>query len=241
MTSSFNQSGEFVQCGKLIVEVLRTPRRKTADIRVEDCAVSIVVPASLPLNDVESLLLQKKPWILHKLSLQRSAQPVGTKEYVSGECFPYLGRHYRLKIVDDAYEPTKLSKGRLLVTLPKDAQSEHTIRNALVRWYKKNARKKINERVERYATLLNVSPSGVDIKTYKARWGACSASGRVAFNWRIILAPSTVVDYVVLHELCHLIHFDHSQQFWRKLESVMPDYAERKAWLREHATQLQSV
>jgi predicted metal-dependent hydrolase len=106
------------------------------------------------------------------------------------------------------------------------------IRNALVRWYKRNAELKFREKVARYADIVGVDPADVGIKTFKSRWGSCSSKGRIDFNWKVIMAPNRIVDYVVVHELCHLKQHDHSPEFWKLVERVIPDYLECKVWLK---------
>lgn len=218
-----------------IAEVIRTNRRKTADIRVEEGAVSVIVPVSTSLEKIDQLLSSKRMWIKEKMALQRDMAPVSSKQFVSGEAFPYLGRNYRLKVVCGAFSPVKLLQGRLLVQTPEGSQQPHMIRNALVRWYKRQASLKIREKVARYAPLVGVKPTGVTIKTFKSRWGSCTAKGELEFNWLIMLAPNRMVDYVVIHELCHLIHHDHSPEFWREVMRVMPDYQACREWLRENS------
>lgn len=216
-----------------IAEIIRTSRRKTADIRVEEGAVSVVVPSNTSLEKIDQLLLSKRQWIKEKMALQREMAPPSSKEYVSGEAFPYLGRNYRLKIERGPFAPVKLLHGRLVVQMPDSSQQPHMIRNALIHWYKRQADKKLHEKVARYAPLVGVEPTGVSIKTFKARWGSCTPKGELEFNWRIMLAPNRMVDYVVIHELCHLIHHDHSPAFWNEVRRVMPDYQQCRDWLRE--------
>jgi len=159
-------------------------------------------------------------------------QPVAVKEFVNGEVFSYLARNYRLKINHGAYQPAKLINGRLLVTIPKDADSLNIIRNAIIRWYRARAIERLREKCVRYSQLVGKTPKSVNIKTFKARWGSCSIDGKLLFNWKIMMAPNRIVDYVVAHELCHLLHHDHSPLFWKAVERVMPDYAECKEWLK---------
>ncbi|EGG98231.1 Putative predicted metal-dependent hydrolase [gamma proteobacterium IMCC2047] len=222
-----------------IAEVIRTDRRKTADIRVEDGAVSVVIPSDLPIERVDSLLTEKRQWIKEKILLHRQAQPVSAKQYVSGESFPYLGRNYRLKVERGNFTPIRLVGGRLLVILPQAAEQPHMVRNALVRWYKRLAAQKLQEKVKRFAPMVGVEPAGVGIKSFKSRWGSCSVKGRIDFNWKILMAPNRIVDYVVVHELCHLKQHDHSPKFWKEVERVIPDYAECKEWLKVSAGRLE--
>ncbi len=118
-----------------IAEVIRTNRRKTADIRVEEGAVSVIVPVSTSVEKIDQLLLSKRMWIKEKMALQRDMAPASSKQFVSGESFPYLGRNYRLKVECGAFSPVKLLQGRLLVQTPEGSQQPQMIRNALVRWY----------------------------------------------------------------------------------------------------------
>lgn len=221
-----------------IAEVIRTNRRKSADIRVEEGAVSIVVPVSTSVDKIDQLLLNKRQWIREKMALQRDMAPPSSKEFVSGEAFPYLGRNYRLKVENGPFAPVKLRHGRLVAQVPKGSQQPHMIRNAIIRWYKRQAEHKLREKVKRFAPLVGVEPTGVNIRSFKSRWGSCTAKGELEFNWLIMLAPNRMVDYVVIHELCHLIHHDHSPNFWHQVARVMPDYQHCREWLREHSATL---
>lgn len=221
-----------------IAEIIRTSRRKTASIRVEEGAVSVVVPASISVEKIDHLLVSKRLWIKEKMALQRALAPVTDKQFVSGEAFPYLGRNYRLKVEQGSFVPVKLLQGQLVVQTPEGSQQPHMIRNALVRWYKRQALQKMRDKVKRYAPMVGVKPAGVAIKSFKSRWGSCTVKGELEFNWRIMFAPNRMVDYVVVHELCHLIHYDHSPDFWSEVWRVMPDYQECRNWLKENSERL---
>ena len=221
-----------------IAEIIRTSRRKTASIRVEEGAVSVVVPASISVEKIDQLLVSKRLWIKEKMALQRALAPVTDKQFVSGEAFPYLGRNYRLKVEQGSFVPVKLLQGQLVVQTPEGSQQPHMIRNALVRWYKRQALQKMRDKVKRYAPIVGVKPTGVAIKSFKSCWGSCTAKGELEFNWRIMFAPNRMVDYVVVHELCHLIHYDHSPDFWSEVWRVMPDYQECRNWLKENSERL---
>lgn len=215
-----------------VVTIVRTRRKKSATIKVEDGSVFVVVPKELEREKILQLVEAKHLWIIEKLAIHSESKPTREKEYVSGEAFPYLGRNYRLKVLQADYAPVKLTQGRLVVTIPNDINKPHFTRNALVRWYKRNAEKKIREKVNRYADIVGVDTGVIRIKTFKSRWGSCTPYGDLEFNWLIVLAPNRIVDYVVVHELCHLLHHDHSPQFWKEVERVMPDYQECKNWLK---------
>ncbi|MFA0132186.1 M48 family metallopeptidase [Vibrio splendidus] len=220
------------------VLVERTSRRKTASIKVDEGEVIIVVPKLLERDKIDKLLASKHQWIVEKIAQYQTASPATMREYVSGESLPYLGRNYRLKVLKGDLAPTKLLNGRITVTVPDPSTQTHYIRRALTNWYKRHADKKIREKVRRYESLVGVETGVVRTKEFKSRWGSCTPYGDLEFNWVIVMAPNRVVDYVVVHELCHLIHHDHSPQFWKEVERVMPDYKDHKEWLRGNAQNL---
>lgn len=229
---------EYLDAQGFIVEVIRTERQKTAELRVEDGAVSIVVPQRASTEKIEEILATKRRWIIEKLTLHRDTTPASDKDFVSGEAFPYLGRNYRLKVERGNFAPVRLIQGRLVVSVPCGSEQPHMVRNALVRWYKRQAAEKLTEKVERFAPLVGVVPNGVGVKTFRSRWGSCTAKGKLEFNWQITMAPNRMVDYVVIHELCHLIRHDHSPEFWKEVARVMPEYAQCRQWLKENGARL---
>lgn len=161
------QKPEYRDANGFIAEVIRTKRRKSADIRVEDGAVSVVVPVNTPAEKIDQLLAAKRRWIKEKITLHREMTPVSSKRYVSGEAFSYLGRNYRLKVEAGNFAPVKLLNGRLVVTAPNGTERPHMVRNALVRWYKRQAEQKLTEKVKRFAPMVGVEPAGVGIRTFK--------------------------------------------------------------------------
>jgi predicted metal-dependent hydrolase len=229
---------EQIQVKGLCVDVVRTSRVKTASIKVDDGLVSVVVPKALAIERIQQLVEDKYQWIVHKIALHEEFKPASDRKFVSGEAYAYLGRNYRLKVVAGAYIPVKLIQGRLVATLPDGTKRSNLVRDAVIRWYKLNALRKIKEKVRRYSKTMGLEPKSVSIKTLKSRWGSCSPKGELDFNWLIVMAPNRVVDYVVVHELCHLKQLDHSPKFWKEVERVMPDYAEHKEWLKLNSAML---
>lgn len=179
---------------------------------------------------------KKKQWILKKKALNNEVRKaVKPKEFVSGEAFPYLGRNYRLKVKYGEFSPVSYIDARLSVGVDGSAskQVQHDfIRQSLIDWYMKHALEKFKQRYKKYATLLNVKAKDLKLGNLKSQWGSCHLDKTIVFNWKVIMAPMSIVDYVVAHELCHLVHHDHSKGFWSLLNRIMPDYAERKDWLR---------
>lgn len=219
------------------ITVVRTDRRKTASIQVVEGDVQVIVPSTLSEAGINDLVQKKSKWIRGKLKLQESIKPVRAKEFVSGESFAYLGRNYRLKLLCGDSTGVKLKGGYFVLNIPEStvlSDRGDYIKSQLTQWYLQHADNRLKDKTERYAELLDVVPKSVTIKHYKSRWGGCSVHGDVYYNWRIIMAPHRIVDYVVVHELCHLKHHDHSRQFWSSVGSVIHDYRDCREWLKVH-------
>jgi len=119
------------------------------------------------------------------------------------------------------------------VTVPVERKSDQTlIRKLLQDWYLDRASEKLEQKTVKYAQQIGVQPSKIRVREYKSRWGSCRVRGEVSYNWRIIISPNPVVDYVVVHELCHLIHHNHSKQYWNQVRSIVPDYQSKRDWLK---------
>ena len=216
--------------------VIRRDRKRTASIQVSPAnEVSIIIPKDLPDDKVKSLIRRKTPWILSKIKFNQEVKyPHKPKEFVSGEAFQYLGRNYRLKVITGGKEGVELKNGRLNVRISQgnSDSNDEKLKSLLMDWYIRNAERKLKERILRFADRIGVTFNGIRIKSLKQRWGSCTKDGGVVFNWKIIIAPIAVVDYVVAHELCHMRYHDHSKEFWALMQRVMPDYREKKEWLR---------
>lgn len=229
---SVRREVEYRDGNGFIAEIIRTDRRKTADVRIEEGAVSVIVPRETSLDRIDRLLKDKRPWIKEKIALQQEITPASPKQFVSGEAFSYLGRNYRLKVVRGNFKPVKLVGGQLVATLPEGAKHPHMVRNALVRWYKRQAEQNLPEKVARFAPIVGVESAGVGIKSFKSRWGSCTSKGKIEFSWRIMTAPNSLVNYVVIHELCHIAQPNHSKDFWTLVSRFVPDYEERRLQLK---------
>ena len=180
------------------------------------------------------MISKKTAWIRTKLKEQSERPCVQPKQYVSGETFAYLGKHYRLKVVSGKNSSVKLKKGYLVVTAPNEENRHDTIRSLLENWYQAHAEVRLKDKSERLAKVVGVSPSSVAVKTYKSRWGSCSIKGDLTYNWKIILMPHRIIDYVVIHELCHLLEHNHSPQYWKHVERHIPDWKDCRRWLKSN-------
>ncbi|NQZ10287.1 MAG: M48 family metallopeptidase [Algicola sp.] len=234
---------EVVQAQGFVAQICRTPRRKTATITVEAGEVMVKVPQDLALDRITKLLQDKHSWIADKIRLHQAITSVdgcnkSERQFVSGEAYSYLGRNYRLKVNRGNYRPIKLANGRFVVTLLRGGDNPNMVKRLLTDWYKSHAQTKLTEKAKRYAKMIGVECASIGIKDYKSRWGSCSVEGNIDFNWLIMMAPNRIVDYVVVHELCHLLHHDHSALFWQAVGRTVPDYGECKDWLKVHGAGL---
>ena len=221
---------------KFEVQIRRTNRRKTATVKIEQGVVQVVVPKTLSQQAIDDLIANKSNWIRQKLILQQSVPVSKPKQFVSGESFTYLGRNYRLKVLPGQVEPVKLKHGYLHVTVPPDQKSDQQlIRQRLRDWYLHRSIDKLEQKTSIYAEQMGVQPTQIKVKEYKSRWGSCNTRGEISYNWKIIMTPHRIVDYVVIHELCHLIHHNHSPEYWHQVRSIVPDYQEKRDWLKTNA------
>ena len=211
---------------------LKRSRRKTATIYVErDGRVSVQVPESLTTEEIETLLHSKRRWIYRHLAeweeLNRQKSP---REYVNGEGFLYLGRSYRLKLVPDCDPPLILKGGYFC--LSKTHKAPVYADMAFKEFYRDKGNVRIRSRVEYFQSQMDVAPKSLRVMELKNRWGSCTPTGNLNFHWKCMMAPVSIIDYIVVHELAHLIHHNHSQAFWSEVDKVIPDYLDRKEWLR---------
>lgn len=212
-------------------------KRKTLSIEVEaPNIITVKAPEGTTEDKILETVKTKSKWIVQKLfEIKEMEYRKRIKQYVNGESFIYMGRKYSLQIVlDDKVKlpEAKLIRGKLYVyTYSKD---EEIVKQALENWYKDKAKEKVQERVDYYQQYFDVKPTKVTVKEQQKRWGSCTSKQELLFNWKCIMAPSPVLDYIVVHEMCHLIHMNHSKEFWEQLKRVLPDYEDRKAWLRNN-------
>jgi hypothetical protein len=138
----------------------------------------------------------------------------------------------------------RLIKRRLVVEVNGKSDSENgkaAIKRALMDWYLQRAEEKIGERASLLARLIGKQPTSIKIKNQERRWGSCSKNGEIRFNWKIVMVPASVIDYVVTHELCHLIYPHHSTRFWQKVQSIIPDYKKKREWLKSFTIQTDNL
>lgn len=217
----------------------RSPRRRSVQVTVDRGGELVLsAPDQCSVTVMEDFVREKRFWIYTKLAEKEALRPITSrKEYVSGEGFPYLGRSYRLLLVKDQDAPVKLERGRFRMRRADAPQG----RDQMVAWYGAHATPWLTKRVERLKARVGVDPSGVVVQDLGYRWGSCGKAGKLYFHWRSILLPPRIVEYIVVHELVHLREPHHTPEFWTRVERAMPDFAQRKQWLAEHAGEVVAV
>lgn len=212
-------------------------KRKTLSIQVEaPDIITVIAPLKTSEEKTLEVVKTKSKWIVQKLfEIREMEYRKRSRQYINGESFIYMGRNYSLQIVLDSnitLPEAKLNRGKLYVYT--NSKDEDVIKKAIENWYKDKAKEKIQERIDYYQPYFDIKPSMVKIKEQQKRWGSCSSKKVLLFNWKCIMAPSPVIDYIVVHEMCHIVHMNHSKEFWALVKKVLPDYEDRKAWLKNN-------
>jgi predicted metal-dependent hydrolase len=208
--------------------VRRSSRARRVRVNVHaHTGVEVVLPTRAPERAAAAAVSELRPWIERRLSdakevLERVAERAGT--------LPYLGSS--LELIPQPGRTRVHRVGERLLVPAGDP------RPALERFYRRSARAEIAPRLDRATALAGTSYKDLSIRAQRTRWASCSAGGRMSFNWRLLLAPERVLDYVVWHEVCHLKVLDHSPRFWALVEGHWPDYREDRDWLRRNGATL---
>jgi len=231
-----DQLTEIIVMDGFSASVTRTQRKRSVGFRVVDGKVFVLAPESISKAELRLMLAAKQEWVNAKLVSQSEREPLPVRQYVSGERFAYLDGELRLDVRSGAFKACVVDSQHLIVTVPQAKPG--WVRNALERWYKQQAEIHFNKRAAHFAPLVGAWPTAIQIKTYRARWGSCNNQGEVQFNWKLMMAPSAVVDSVVVHELCHLLYMHHGPEFWAQVKRVFPSYLDAKQWLKEQGYQL---
>ena len=221
------------------VSIIKSKRRKTMALKVSRTDVSIHIPATLPIAMAESFIEQKTSWIQQKLQ-QQSQRQLPERQFTDNELFFFLGDSYSLRLIQQNTTPSVIKtpqhiefRGRL------NRLSKTSIRNSLIIWYKQQAEQFLNTRTTWFANKIGLIPKSITIKTYKARWGSCNSHSDIQYNWKLIQAPPDIIDYVIIHELCHIQHHNHSPAFWQLVKKHYPDFKSARIWLKNNGHKLE--
>lgn len=217
--------------------IRRSSRRATVALAIDGGKLVVTAPTQATVERLNAVVRGKALWVKHQLH-GASTSTTPPREFVSGETFRYLGRQHRLRVVSGDPEPVvKMDLGWIVAAVSRGHEAERLVlvRDALVGWYRRRAEDRLPERVEIWSKKLGIPMPVVLVRDQQRRWGSCNQAGEVRLNWRIVQAPLALIDYVVAHELVHVVRGDdgHSRAFWAQLGRVMPDYDARRDQLRE--------
>jgi hypothetical protein len=216
-------------------------RRKTIEIAVEaPDQVIVTSPQGRTDEEIIKVVARKAKWITQQLYKMKDIrfQPV-MREFVSGEALLYMGRNFRLDLqLDPTFRKPIVNLMKGIFSIQTKSAEQDYLRPFMIDWYKQKCSHKIQKRVDYYAGKLGVQPKEIHVKEQKKRWASCTLDNTLYFNWRCILAPAQTIDYIIVHELCHILEKSHSSRFWSLLRTVMPEYEARKKWLMDNGVKL---
>ncbi len=215
----------------LSIKVKRLRYARNLRLRVlENGEIVVTAPLRLPDRYIESFLAEHKDWIEEKRSVAVKKQENLTAERTS---LFFHGKEVQFRVsVSNKKAGVKIENDQIIVTVPNE--DHKTVRQVLEKWYRKEAEKRFKERVPLLADLVGRDVVRVTIRSQRTRWGSCSSRNTISLNWRLIMAPDVVSDYVIYHELAHLTHMNHSKRFWDLVEEYDPKYKESEKWLTSH-------
>ena len=216
-----------------IHQIIRSKRKTLALIVKPDGALIVRAPLRISEQAIKEFIEHNREWVRKKRAELLAVLPPSPRQFLSGETFLYLGKSYPLEIVTDQTEPLLLEESFQLAEAARN-KSELVFEH----WYREQARCILTERVALYVKQHDFQYDKIRITSARTRWGSCSSTGSLSFSWRLIMAPLEVVDYVIVHELVHTVIHNHSKRFWNKVAKIMPDYKDRRKWLRANGRRL---
>ena len=218
------------------VSVRRSSKRRSIELRVSGGGgLRVLCPIAMTDFQIGAFIDSKSSWIESKLSQIASRQLESPPSLEDGSLWRFRGQEFTLKL--ETGDARVLLEGDFLTVYSDLTAAERLLRD----WYYRQAESYLLSRTAHFSERMNVEPAKVQLKAYRSMWGRCNARHEIAFDWRVIQAPDSVIDYLVVHELAHLHHFNHSPEFWQCVESQLPRFRDSKLWLREHARLVKGV
>jgi len=209
-------------------------RKRLRIVVYPELTVRVFAPEQFSIEEIHAAVQKKAAWVARKLDKLKQYHPLPSpRQYINGETIVYLGRQYRLKVTKHAKQPAKLL-GRFLNVWVDDKQNTEQVKQAVQVWYRKRAHETLTRYLDkscRVAVRHGMPEPAISIRSMHRRWGSCSSSGRITLNVHLVQAPVHCIEYVIMHELCHLKHHNHSKSFYSLLTRCMPDWRQRKEHL----------
>ncbi|WP_404383211.1 M48 family metallopeptidase [Caenispirillum salinarum] len=234
---------------RILYDLKRSEVATRARLTVTPERVEVVVPTSATDAEVEAMLHRRRGWLVEQTRqmVERTAKTNSVRRFVTGAKVPYRGRLMRLRVEPTDGTLVEVSyRNGFIIGCPhsaSEASRDDLIESALRLWLRKRLRQDVVEMVRRHGEPNDLKPKRIEVKDQKHIWGSCGRDRVVNLNWHLIFSPKTVLEYAVVHELCHLRHRNHDKAFWHLVGSILPDWESRKAWLdsNEHFLNLRRV
>lgn len=241
-SSKKTENGSISVDGATIDYQVRRSRRREKTIQIAldpHEGVVVSVPFKAKAQDIADVVRKRARWILHRVN--SAVQQPAPVQFVSGESLPYLGGQVALRVEALPTKQIRVSFADLQLTVAVPSglagdERQAAIAWAIERWYRQRAVERLDERVRRWAPAIGREPKQVVVRDQHRRWGSCSADGVIRFNWRLIQLDPSLLDYVVVHELAHLLERNHAAAFWQVVARVLPDYQLRRRQFKEAGT-----
>ena len=219
--------------------LIQAARRDMLFQALPEAGIRVYAPKGMRLRDIDQMVRERAEELtaMQREVEQRLAEHRLAHRMVDGSPILIEGKRHALRLRQGQRRTGRVSEGEYMLTLP-EPDDDEAVRAAIRSTLSAMALKRIRERLDYYVPRVGRAPGRVAIRDQKSRWGSCSQKGNVNFNWKLIMAPPQALDYVVIHELCHLYEFNHSPRFWALVEAQLPDYAVWKKWLKDHGREL---
>lgn len=232
----------------LSYQVIRSNKRKTVGLQVKHGKIIIRAPKYVAEQDIANIVAAKSAWLQRKVAEQNSHTPAVNNHYQDKSQILIYGQLNTLNVRFAVFPEVLHEESALNVTLSQRLKSKVTnspilqdkqVKHQLDVWLKQETTSYINNKLSLYAEKMKVFPKSFKVRLYKSRWGSCNSRGELSFSSLLAMVPHWVIDYVIVHELCHLMHMNHSAEFWLCVEQHFPNYLLAKTWLKSHQSQLQ--
>ncbi len=241
-TQQMNEQRSIQLDNRKIKYIVNRRKRKTIGISITiDEGLKIATPLHLTERQIQEVIQKKASWILKKLDALEKLDTT-KKEYENGEKFLYLGKEYilnKIKISDMVMPRIDIEDTHIMIYGSSDTLAQkNMMKKIIISWYIEQANHILPERMKLLCEKTKIYPEKVRIKDQRSRFGSCSTKRNINLNWRLIMAPMEVLDYVIVHELCHLNEMNHSKAFWALVESIVPEYKKHREWLKKNGARL---
>ena len=234
-TEFFNYPCYFFLDLGVVVKINKKKKRTTISLQIKERSILIKVPQYYTDENINKLLHEKSRWIRKKIIEEDSYYKKRKRNFVTGDKFFLYGAE--LTLVKKSSNKSKVIVSGFSLNLF-FSRKDNKVKKILEEWYKQKGLEYLDLRTSFWAKTISVKYNSVQIKNFKRRLGSCSFKGDIVFNWRIIMIPKKIIDYIIIHELCHTVHFNHSKNFWILVKEFSPNYKDHKSWLKKNIEML---